>query len=172
MTGAARPSHRPRSIPVGYSSGGCSPSIARLCFADDARISYCPIRGKNLSLNGNSVLTVCLSRGGRRSRARRPSYFAACPQAQGRLRCCSSGAGKRSSSVTASAPVWWTVERIAISTASKSSCPVLWRSAKIRCNCCSICREAFSQAAAVVFFPETAVVPPPHGHGRSSHSLQ
>jgi hypothetical protein len=40
-------------------------SIARLRFTDDARISYCPIGREDLSLNGNSVLTACLSRGGR-----------------------------------------------------------------------------------------------------------
>ena len=68
------------------------------------------------------------------------------------LRSPSGGGEKRSNSVTASAPVWWTVERIAISAASRSSWPVLCRSAKILCNCCSNWLEAFSQAAAVVFF--------------------
>src|SRR5215471_9376040 len=47
----------------------------------------------------------------------------------------------------AAAPVSWTVERIAITTASKSRRPVLCRSAKICWNWCSKAWTAWSQAA-------------------------
>ena len=79
------PAHRLDEFPAGYSLAGCAP--AEPASASPAGNQYAlqsSCRSRIFQRTANSVLTVCVSRGGKRNyvlcRDLEPGYLAACPQ--------------------------------------------------------------------------------------------
>jgi len=71
---ANAPAHRLDEFPAGYSSAGCSPAVPASASPTGFEYAVLPsCRSRNIHRTANCVLTVCVSRGGKRSSGTRIS---------------------------------------------------------------------------------------------------